>query len=332
MKSPNSSTPESADSLPSQGWALVLAARELIDQRQANGSTALHYKAANSSIAMVASGSEQADLYYHPECGWRCRDGLPSSVKTLCDLYLPVLGTQQQPRVVVGHLGQSLDARIATTEGDAFFVTGEENRRHLHRLRALCHAVIVGAETVMADDPQLTTRAVEGPSPVRVVIDPKARLPDSTGLLQGGSAPTWLVHSDEVEPIEAQDNVHRLYLPLTRGRLSYSQIIKTLAEHGLERVFVEGGGVTVSGMLMDNCLDYLQVATAPILVGEGRPAVQLPGVPTMRDALRPPFQLYRMGEDVLWHFDLRGIDLAEGAVEARPAQTSQASHSLERLL
>lgn len=310
----------------------MLAARQIIDQQPTVESIGLHYKSTSGAIERLAADSANADLHYHAASGWTYRDDLPQPAKALCDLYLPVLGSHSQPRVVIGHLGQSLDARIATTDGDAFFVTGEENRTHLHRLRALCHAVIVGAQTVMADDPQLTTRAVEGASPVRVVIDPDARIPDSTGLLQGNAAPTWLVHGNEVAPVEARDNIHRLYLPRTNGKLAYPDIIQALAERGLSRVFVEGGGVTVSGMLMENCLDYLQVATAPILVGEGRPAVQLPGVTRMRDALRPPFQLYRMGDDVLWHFDLRGIDMAEGTVDAQPTDIAREDQSFERLL
>ena len=64
-------------------------------------------------------------------------------------------------------VAMSLDGFIATHSGESQFVTGEENIRHLHRMRALCDAVVVGAGTVAADDPQLTTRHVSGPSPVR---------------------------------------------------------------------------------------------------------------------------------------------------------------------
>ena len=90
----------------------------------------------------------------------------------LIDLYLPICSATGARPITVGHLGQSLDGFIATHAGESQFVTGEENILHLHRMRALCDAVVVGAGTVAADDPQLTTRHVSGPSPLRVVLDP----------------------------------------------------------------------------------------------------------------------------------------------------------------
>src|SRR5206468_4442700 len=79
--------------------------------------------------------------------------------------------------IAVGQLGQSLDGRIATLSGDSCYINGPEGIAHLHRLRALVDAVVVGAGTVRADDPQLTVRSVSGPNPVRVVIDPRGTLP-----------------------------------------------------------------------------------------------------------------------------------------------------------
>ena len=74
------------------------------------------------------------------------------------------------------YVASSLDGFIATPGGDSRFVTGPDNILHLHRMRALSDAVVVGAQTVAADDPRLTTRMVPGDSPVRVVLDPRRRL------------------------------------------------------------------------------------------------------------------------------------------------------------
>ena len=78
--------------------------------------------------------------------------------------------------VVVGQCGQSIDARIATASGHSHYINGAEGLAHLHRLRALVDAVVVGVGTALADDPQLTVRRVAGPNPARVVIDPNGRL------------------------------------------------------------------------------------------------------------------------------------------------------------
>src|SRR5690349_18726706 len=85
--------------------------------------------------------------------------------------------------VVVGQFGQSIDARIATPTGHSHYINGTAGLAHLHRLRALVDAVVVGIGTAVADDPLLTVRHVAGPSPARVVIDPSGRLPATARLL-----------------------------------------------------------------------------------------------------------------------------------------------------
>ena len=89
-----------------------------------------------------------------------------------------------------GHLGQSLDGFIAAAREESLYVTGEENILHLHRMRALSDAVVVGAGTVAADDPQLNTRHVAGPNPLRVVFDPTRRLAGHYRLFNDDLAPT----------------------------------------------------------------------------------------------------------------------------------------------
>lgn len=320
----------------SQAWALLLAARGVVDASPPAGCISLHYNTSNADVRLCEGQVSGAELVYGADQRWQVGKDVAPEMQVMFDLYLSVLGTHRCPDVVVGHLGQSIDARIATTTGDAFFVTGEENRKHLHRMRALSHAVIVGAQTVITDNPQLTTRAVPGLHPVRVVIDPSARVPDDIGLLQDGTAATWLLHDAQYFPQDAIDggSARRIPLASVDGRLLSENIVSELAQRGLRRLFVEGGGVTVSGFLNANCLHQLQIAVAPLLVGEGRPALQIPGVPLMRSALRPPYKLYRMGEDVLWDFDVRKHDVsATGSEELSACDTDPLKvPSLQRLL
>ena len=113
----------------------------------------------------------------------------------LWPLYASVAEGRGEPAFVIAQLGQSLDGRVATATGKSRYINGPEAIRHLHRLRALCDAVVVGVGTVIADDPQLTVREVQGPCPARVVIDPNFRLPDCARMLGDGAAPIYAVQS-----------------------------------------------------------------------------------------------------------------------------------------
>ena len=118
------------------------------------------------------------------------------------------------PTITIAQLAQSADGFIASRTGDADYVSGEEDREHLHRLRALVDAVIVGAQTVAADDPQLTTRAVPGPSPVRVIIDPRGRIPREARVLTDGRAKTlWCVAGEFGSPPGLAAHVEVVPLP-----------------------------------------------------------------------------------------------------------------------
>ncbi|HEX2632910.1 MAG TPA: RibD family protein, partial [Bradyrhizobium sp.] len=98
--------------------------------------------------------------------------------------------------VIVGQIGQSLDGRIATESGHSKYINGPAGLVHLHRLRALVDAVIVGVGTAIADDPQLTVRQVSGPQPARVVIDPKGRLCASARVFADDGVRRLLVTSE----------------------------------------------------------------------------------------------------------------------------------------
>src|SRR3954465_9576147 len=107
------------------------------------------------------------------------------------DAYGPLLAPLRAPiapgcSFVLGRVAQSLDGYIATRGGESVWISGPDDLRHTHQLRALCDAVVVGATTIRADNPRLTTRLVEGPSPVRVVLDPDCRLDDCYRVFREG--------------------------------------------------------------------------------------------------------------------------------------------------
>ncbi|HEX6765272.1 MAG TPA: RibD family protein, partial [Polyangiaceae bacterium] len=119
------------------------------------------------------------------------------AVERMLALYAPLCAGARAETLVIGHVGQSLDGQIATRTGASRYITGGENLAHVHRLRALVDAVVVGASTVECDDPQLTTRLVSGRSPVRVVIDPNLRLPFERRVFTDGAVNTLVVCAED---------------------------------------------------------------------------------------------------------------------------------------
>jgi diaminohydroxyphosphoribosylaminopyrimidine deaminase / 5-amino-6-(5-phosphoribosylamino)uracil reductase len=228
------------------------------------------------------------------------------AARRLLELYLPLCRGCPE-RFVVAHLGQSLDGRIAAANGASRWVTGDQDLVHNHRMRALFDAVVVGAGTVAHDDPQLTVRAVPGPDPVRVVLDTRRRLGAEYRVFNDGEAPTLLLCAAELaEPGARQGRAEVLGVATSDQGLCPRAVLDCLAERGLARVFVEGGGVTVSRLLAAGCLHRLQITIAPLILGSGRPSIILPEIEQLSAGLRPVVRRFDLGADVLFDCRLDG--------------------------
>lgn len=235
--------------------------------------------------------------------GWSTSAPVDEAARAILDLYLPI----RTPReLVIGQLGQSLDGRIATESGASHFITGPEDIERLHRVRALMDAVVVGATTVVSDDPRLTVRLVDGDNPVRVVIDPSRRVGRELRVRADGIAPTILVRRATDEAPHADGDGDELYLPASGdGRLDLEALLAGLRSLGHRRVLIEGGGLTVSRFLEADLLDRLHVCVAPLLIGSGRPSISLASIESLEEAIRPPPRHFMLGQDVLFDLDLR---------------------------
>ncbi|MEQ7869962.1 RibD family protein [Chromohalobacter salexigens] len=238
---------------------------------------------------------------------WQAEGEVTADAAALLDTLLPCCATPG--RFVIGQLGQSLDGRIATVSGASHYVTGEASRVHLHRLRALVDAVLIGAGTACADDPRLSVRHVSGHNPVRVILDPNGRVPATQGVFQNDEAPTLHITRHPL-PREALGAHVDTCVVEDAADLTPAALCRTLAARGLRRVLVEGGGQTVSRFLADGELDRLHVVVAPLLIGSGRPAVSLAEIETLDTALRPPCRTFAMGDDTLFDLALRAVDAA----------------------
>jgi len=294
----------------SLAWRLCLAAAGMRRTAALPSHAACYALGHDGRLAPHAGDTPPALIEWLPDSGWHALGAWRREARSLFDLYLPLCAAGAHRPLAVAHLGQSIDARIATEAGDSYYVNGHENLVHLHRMRALCDAVVVGAGTVANDDPRLTTRLVSGEHPVRVVIDPRLRLardariftePESTTLL----ACDGTLADPACSPVGAGDTIRLPAAADGSDGLDLRTLLAALHARGLHVVFVEGGGLTVSRFVAQGCVDRLQIAVAPVIVGAGRAGLQLPGTAAMRDCVRPPCRIHRMGSDVLWDFDLR---------------------------
>jgi riboflavin-specific deaminase-like protein len=219
------------------------------------------------------------------------------------DIFGPLRRGAVDNLVVVGQCGQSIDARIATTTGHSHYINGEAGLIHLHRLRAVVDAVVIGVGTAIADDPQLTVRRVEGASPARVVVDPSGRLPANARMLRGDGVRRLVITTEGAAP-RLPDGIEIVPLAAADGELAPAAIVAALAARGFRRLLIEGGAHTVSRFLAARCLDRLHILVAPIILGSGRPSLTLPPVARVEEAMRAPMRAHVLGPDVLLDCDL----------------------------
>jgi diaminohydroxyphosphoribosylaminopyrimidine deaminase/5-amino-6-(5-phosphoribosylamino)uracil reductase len=227
------------------------------------------------------------------------------------ELFGPLMTGAVDDLVVVGQIGQSLDGRIATESGHSKYINGPAGLDHLHRLRALVDAVLIGVGTALADDPQLTVRRVAGPQPARVVLDPNGRLPASAKVFAADGVRRLLITAEGTR-CAPPSGVEVLALPTTDKHIAPSAILAALANRGMRRVLIEGGADTVSRFLSAGCLDRLHVMVAPIILGAGRASFILPPIERADQALRMPIRAHQLDDEVLFDCDLSAQRVAIG--------------------
>jgi len=229
-------------------------------------------------------------------------DPLPPS--PLQAVFEPLRQCGTNSMLVLAQIGQTLDGRIATVTGQSKYVNGPDGLIHLHRLRALVDAVVVGVETAITDDPLLTVRLVQGQNPTRVVIDPKGRLATNAQVWnKDGVRKIWVTSDDRI--VSPPPEVENITLPLKENRIDPKNLLQRLQMTGISRVLVEGGAKTVSKFLEAKCVDHLHLIVSPIVMGSGRPSFELPPITHMDQATRLNTSTHVLGMDVLFDCTLR---------------------------
>jgi diaminohydroxyphosphoribosylaminopyrimidine deaminase/5-amino-6-(5-phosphoribosylamino)uracil reductase len=194
------------------------------------------------------------------------------------------------------HLAQSLDGRIATISGHSKWVSNQENLIHSHRMRALCDAVLIGANTLKCDAPELTVRFVKGPNPCKVILANTTCNFDT--LRKSKDKILLFTRNTDFEAIEGVDTII-----LTNGKdQPFTEIIlKELFNRNIFTIYIEGGAKTASLFLGEKMADKLQLFISPQIFGSGINSFSLPVIEKVDDAvLFSNTSFYPMGNGVLF--------------------------------
>ncbi len=217
--------------------------------------------------------------------------------------------TTGEPFVTV-KTAMSFDGKIATRTGDSRWISGESSRHQVHLLRSQVDGIVVGINTILQDDPLLTTRLAGEPdarNAARIILDTRGRLPLKANVVDLAPRITTIAAiTDEASPHHRESlekrGVEIWELPQKQDRVSLKALLKRAGERGFSSLMVEGGGMLNYSFLEENLIDKLYLFLAPVIIG-GRDAptpFSGKGVETLRDAWRiSKLEVKQFGEDLL---------------------------------
>lgn len=227
--------------------------------------------------------------------------------KKLNEVFIKHIRTKR-PFVIV-KCAATLDGRIATKTGDSRWVSGEESRRFVHRLRHAADGIMVGIDTVKKDDPSLTTRLddMEGRDPARIILDTRLSIsPDAKLLSLDSDADTFLITGDFVsgdKKAEIENTGAKVIeSPVKEGRINLDPLMDRLNDLGITSLLIEGGSNVIASALKSGIVDKIHFFYAPkILCGDdGVPICKGTGPELMKECLTvKDMNIRRFGDDVM---------------------------------
>lgn len=173
---------------------------------------------------------------------------------------------------VVMKAAMSLDGKIATRTGESQWITGQAARERVHQLRSALSGIMVGVQTVITDDPQLTSRIPGGKNPLRIIVDSSLRIPLEAKVLRDqDSAKTIIATTEQVDRNKAalleEAGIELLTVPAKDGRTDLKALMRVLGERGIDSILLEGGATLNFAALQAGIVDKVQVYIAPKLIG-----------------------------------------------------------------
>ena len=216
---------------------------------------------------------------------------IEKKIKEIGQILLPILMLKK--KFYIGQIGQSLDGKIALLNGNSHYINDKNSISYLHSLRSICDAVVVGVNTIRKDDPLLTTRAIKGPNPQRIIIDPSLKLTNKYQVFKDGMPNIIFTHSK----LNKKFNNTQIYkLP---ERNFTNLIYQNINRLGYKFVLVEGGSKTISKFLENRLLNIMQFIIAPTIIGSGINSINIEPIINLKNVIRTKNNIYKFGKEII---------------------------------
>jgi diaminohydroxyphosphoribosylaminopyrimidine deaminase/5-amino-6-(5-phosphoribosylamino)uracil reductase len=209
---------------------------------------------------------------------------------------------------------QTLDGRIATATGHSRWISSPPSLRLAHTLRTTHDAILVGAGTILMDDPELTVRLVKGKNPLRIVLDSNLCIPLTAKVLRNQDQARSLVVASPSAPPEKYEALHEMGIDTLSvdetadGRIDLRKLLRALGGKDVASVLIEGGATVITSILKEKLADRLMVVVAPKIIGKGIEAVGDLGIQSIDEALRfPRWRTMKKGDDLIFDVRMNGI-------------------------
>ena len=216
-------------------------------------------------------------------------------LRQCCEILLPLI--RKKDRVFIGQIGQSLDAKIALNNGNSHYINEKESITYLHCLRSISDGVLVGVNTIIKDNPLLTTRKIKGQNPIRLIIDPSLKLTNKYKIFKDKNSNIVFTTSNKKKNLK---NTTIVKLPKKDFTLG---VYKFLKKSSLKYILIEGGPTTLSHFIEQNLINYMQFIISPTLIGSGINSVKLKPITNLKKAIRRKSNFAKLGKEIVATLD-----------------------------
>jgi len=225
----------------------------------------------------------------------------------LNDIFIKYI-TKKTPFVLL-KTAMTLDGKTATKTGDSKWISGERSREYVHCLRNRYSSILVGINTIIKDNPELTARlnGVKSRNPVRVIIDSKGSIPADARVLETDKNKKTIIAATEDMPEEKKSYLENngaeiIITDKKAGKVNIRQLLEELGRRGIDSILVEGGGTAAASFIEEGLIDKVAFFIAPIIIGGSTAPTPVmgSGVDLVRDGYKLKYQrVSTFGQDIL---------------------------------